>query len=66
MTKAIVSKETSRNRINASFSVRLVFNGDYLRTHNTERTRGKLHRSLTSLRPQAAKWRDLLVFIYVS
>ena len=27
---------------------------------NTERTRGKLHCSLTSLRPQAAKWRDLL------
>ena len=27
---------------------------------NTERTRGKLHRSLTSLRPQAAKCRVLL------
>jgi hypothetical protein len=25
------------------------------RTRNTERTRGKLHRSLTSLRPKAAK-----------
>jgi hypothetical protein len=27
---------------------------------NTERTRGKLHRSLTSLRPKAAKCRVLL------